>query len=216
MDPKELQNLIKEFKSLTHTVGIVAVLFFVAGILLMLIAWKFIVKKIEKAAETASEKSLKKFQAQLDQDNVKFQTQHEKQIDALEAVYQRFEALSSVLKYTMHGEKFTEHLAAPAQLQLLIKSRHEFKNTFHKNRLRLRSVLCERIEALLPLVDEYVEAFEGGIMPGPPEFSDDEEHDGLYISAMWPAGQLDGIVDRIDKIAAEIETDFRTAYGTAQ
>jgi len=217
MELTELENLPEQFNALKETFGwVVAVSFFVLAAILFF-AVKFIVKKIEKAAELASEKTLKKFQAQIDQENSRVQTQHEKQIDALESVYKHFEALSSVIKFTMNGEKFTAEMGARDQVHMLIRYRHEFKINFQQNRLRLKTELCNRIEALLPVVDEFIETFEGGIVPGgPPEVPEGEEPNEFYIAAMWPMGLLDGIIERIDAIATAIETDFRTAYGTRE
>lgn len=217
MELTDLKKLSEQFNTLKQTFGWVAAISLLLLAALLFLAWKFVIKKIEKAAEVASEKSLKKFQAQIDQDNTRFQTQHEKQIDALENLYKHFEALSSVIKYTMKGEKFTADMGAQEQVHMLIRYRHDFKHSFHQNRLRLKTELCDRIEALLPIVDEFIETFEGGIMPGgPPEVPEGEEPNELYIAAIWPAGLLDGIINRIDVIASAIETDFRTAYGTAQ
>jgi hypothetical protein len=215
MDPKDIPELIKAFTSLKHAVGlyaaIAAVLLVIAGI----ISWQFVIKKVEKAAETASEKTLKKFQAKLDRDNARFQSQHDKQMNALEAIYQPFTSLSSMIRFTMKGEKFTAEMGANEQVQLLVQYRHQFKTAFQQNKLRLSNELCARIEALLPVVDEFIEAFEGGMMPGYPEPPDEVQESGLYIAAMWPPDLLDGIIVRIDGIANDIEKDFRNAYGTA-
>jgi len=217
MELSDLKNLSKQFNALKQAFGWVAAISLLVLDGLLLLAWKFVTKKIEKAAEVASEKSLRKFQAQIDQDNTRFQTQHEKQINALEDLYKHFEALSSVIKYTMKGEEFTADISVQDQVRMLVRYRHDFKTSFQQNRLRLKTELCDRIEALLPVVDEFIETFEGGIMPGgPPEAPDGEEPNELYIAAIWPSGLLDGIIDRIDIIASAIETDFRTAYGTAQ
>jgi hypothetical protein len=215
MEP-DLKNIIEQFSALKQTFGWLTALTIITGLILLAITYKFIGKKVEKAAEVASVKSLKKFQDVIDREQIRFNTQHEKQIDALEQIYKHFEALSSVIKFTMQGEKFTQHESAQSLLSMLIEFRHSFKKCFQQNRLRLKSGLCQRIEALLPIVDEYIETFEGGIMPGgPPGVPDGEEPQELYIAAIWPSGLLDGIIARINKIAAEIENDFRATYGTA-
>jgi hypothetical protein len=216
MEP-ELKNLLEQVESLKQTFGLLTAIIVTVGTLLFGIAWKFFLKKVEKVAEIASEKSLRKFQAEIDRDQTLFNTQHEKQVDALEQIYKHFESLSSAIKFTMHGEKFTQDETPEDLVKMLIKFRHAFKNSFFENRLRLNSDLCQRIETLLPIVDEYIENFEGGIMPGgPPEIPEGEEPQEMYIAAIWPAELLDGIVDRINEIAIEIESDFRSAYGTTK
>ncbi|WP_454804239.1 hypothetical protein [Mucilaginibacter phyllosphaerae] len=216
MEPKDLPDMIKAFSELKHTLGVYAAISLLVLCVISFAAWQFFIKRLEKAAEVAFEKSLKKFQAELDRDNSRFQSQHEKQMNALEAIYKPFSSLSSVIRFTMKGEKFTAEMGTGEQVQLLVSYRHEFKSAFQRNRLRLSAELCQRIEALLPVVDEFIEAFEGGIMPGQPDIPGEELEEGqLFIAAIWPMGLLEGIIERIDVIAAEIETDFRTAYGTA-
>ena len=60
------------------------IIFIIIVVLFPSLMWRLLVKRTELIAEKAVEKSLKKFQSELDKELVKFQTRHQNQIDAVQ------------------------------------------------------------------------------------------------------------------------------------
>ena len=169
--------------------------------------WRFLTKRTEKIAEVAAEKSLKKFQSH-----------HQKQIDAIHETYQVFQQLISIIRSTKKPEKFTPSLKGTEKLDYLIEFRHSFKRTYKQNKLIFPEYICEKIEKILPVVDKYIETYESGLWPEPqPEEQQqyDENNGGLYITGMWNPNAFEGQLEQLEEILKDIEKEFRKIYGTS-
>ena len=217
MELKDTKEIITAIDNLSKEYGYFWSAFYILMTIFSVLIWMYLSKKSKIIAEEASEKSLKKFQAALDQDLYRFQTQHQKQIDALHDIYQKFQALSSILNYIMNGEKFTQPISASNQLLILIDNRHDFKKIYQQNNLLFRKDLCRRIDSLIIVVDEFIEAFENGLISSSfQEFDNTNINEPqLLIVGIWRHGELQLIIEKVTSISSEIEVEFRKVYGTA-
>lgn len=68
------------------------------------------------------------------------------------------------------------------------------------------------------MLDQFIIAFNNGLFPEPLITSDENEHNEpqLVLGEIWVHGELEAIMETFDKIAGEIERDFRKIYGTAE
>lgn len=174
------------------------------------IAWTFLQKKFGRIAEEASEKSLKKFQSEIDKENFKFQIKHQKQIDTIQEVYQKLQDVISIILFLKVGDKFYEQMHPQDEMKELIARRHAFKNIYFKNRLVFSRELRIKIEELLPVIDEFVGDYIEAISP---EFKTDEyvEIEGTQLAGIWPIDKLD--IKKLESISRKIEDEFRKLLG---
>jgi hypothetical protein len=182
MDAKDIELLITKLQEIENRFGIRIAIIIAVFTITIIVTWIFIVKRIAKVAEEASEKSLQKFQSQLDKDLFKFQTKHQKQIDAIHETFQKFQRLTSLINFVLKGEKFIQLLNSKENVVSLIKFRNEFKDIYQINRLLFQKSICEKIDHLIPVVDKFIKTYEGGIMPEPTaEEIELNGPDGMYI-----------------------------------
>lgn len=186
--------------------------------LLSALVWRFLVKRTESIAEKAAEKSLKKFQSQLEKELVRFQTKHQKQIDIIHQTFQIFQRLKSVVNYVIYGEKFTQQMSPEVELVHLIKYRHEFNEIYQQNHLLFPKHLCGKIDALIPVIDKFIETHEKGIRPFHAETEqnmvENKVNDSYKIVGFWSHEAFKETLSQFDQISKEIEIEFRKIYGT--
>lgn len=213
---EDIDKAIEKLNSIQNTYGI-GIVFFVVLIAIILFAlYKYIGRAAERAAEEASEENLKKFQAHIDKELVKFQTKHQKQVDAVHEVYQKLQQLIGMINFIIHGQKFTTSNMSPeAQANQLIQFKNDFTEVYGLNRLVFAKTLCSKIDELIPIVDQWIETFQGGILPRVEEEEGDEKNEGgLYLGGIWAVGAFDEIEEKLNVVSAEIESEFRKIYGT--
>jgi hypothetical protein len=213
----DIQFVMDKLENIEKVFGIGGVISVIIAILIVIFTFKFLQKKTEKFVENISEKSLREFQSKLDKELVKFQTKHQKQVDAVHEIYQKFQTMTSTVNYILHGENFTQRLSAEEEIQHLIGFRHDFKHLFNQNRLLFPPEVCTKIDAIFPSVDTFIDTFSAGLFPKqPPEHQqmNAEENGGLIITGIWKAETFDSILEELNSISNDIENEFRKIYGT--
>ncbi|GHE29114.1 hypothetical protein [Sphingobacterium griseoflavum] len=212
----EIDDIVERLAKIEQMFGIGGATVVIILAAFLVVIWKLFVKKIELIAERASEQTLMKFQASLDKELVKFQTKHQKQVDAIHDTFQKFQRMTSTIDNMMNGEKFTQHVSADEEVNYLVKCRHEFKKTYYQNRLLFPSQVCEKIDTLIPTVDIFIETFIDGLFPERSEENiqlNAEANNGLYIAGIWSMGAFTDILAQLKQISEEIEAEFRKIYG---
>jgi hypothetical protein len=216
MEVKDIDIIVEKLNQVERTFGFWGVLLFIIVIIALVLTWKYFSKNIESVAEESSEKALKKFQSQLDKDLIKFQTKHQKQVDAIHETFQKFQRLTGIINFIMKGDNFTQQLKPHDDVQYLIQFRHEFKKVYNQNRLLFPEQLCAKIDSLIPNVDNFIETYNKGLFPEPSEEEKElnaEENNGLYLAGIWSQNAFDGL-EELEQISKDIETEFRKIYGT--
>jgi len=213
----ELHKVVEDLNSLKAAYGIGITFLVILIFIIMYALYKYIGKAAEKAAEEASEENLKKFQTHIDQELVRFQTKHQKQVDAVHEVYQKLQKLIGMINFLVHGQKFTPS-GGPLQAKVdhLIQCRHDFANIFGLNRLIFSKTLVLKIDELIPIIDSWIETYQNGLLPPPDrdEEQDEDEEQGYYFGGIWAVDAFDDIEKRMNLVSEEIETEFRKIYGT--
>lgn len=173
---------------------------------------------VNKIAELSSEKTLSKFQSELSKDVFRSNKMYEKQVNAIHEVFQRLQKLIRMIDHTQTPEKFTPQISAHAESDQLIKCRHEFKKSYWDNKLLFSHALQEKIDKLLPLVDDYIETYIGGLLPEEHrqqgEDEGEQDNGGLYFVGIWSSTAFDSILPPLKEVSKGIEKDFRSIYGT--
>ena len=177
--------------------------------------WKFLIKRTEKIAEEISEKKLKEFQSELDKGIIKFTSKHQKQIDAVQDCYQKFQELQSFINFVIKGDKFTAQMQPDEEVKYLASYRLEFKRSYSRNHILLPKKLNSRIEELLPEIDQFLEDYIGGLLPSSPQDNlPAEERSDIEIAGIWSVGKLEPTLEKMEEISKGIESEFRKIYGT--
>lgn len=216
MDISEIEKIFEKINQIEKIFGIGgAVIILILGVSLFL-SWKFLTRSAEIIAEETSEKTLKKFQTQLDKEFVKFQIKHQKQIDAIHETFQVIERMIGLINFLIHGEKFSSPPKGKEELKLLIEVRRHFLSIYNPNRLLFSRELCTKIDKLIPAVENFIETYDGGLMDMNEEQIDQEaeENGGLYIAGIWSLNAFDKTLEELKSVSQEIETEFRKIYGT--
>lgn len=202
---EDIEKIYEKLNEIEHTFGIWMVLFVIVFGVGMFFYWKYLLKAIELKAQEGFEKEM-----------TKFNTKHGKQVDAIHECYTRFEKLSSFINYMMNGDKYFAPMEVEQQMQLFIKFRQEFKDKFNEQRLVFLPGTCVKIDALFPVIDKYFETFRGGLL----QMSEEEkqrnadENGGVYIAGIYPQNTFEPILEQLEEVKKDIETEFRKIYGT--
>jgi hypothetical protein len=190
-DINKLQETVLELKNSENVYTLVNLVFFGAVVLFFFFLKSYIGKKAEVIAQAAAEKSLKKFQGEIDKDLVKYSTKHQKQIDAIHDTFKVFDPLNKIMNSLFDGGQFSEKNDSKKQLENLKMKRDEFKQVFDENRLIFSRPLCAKIDDALNIIDDYIQAFKDGIIHPTHRFADIELlQDGKKIGnveGMWLA-----------------------------
>jgi|SRR5690554_966151 len=202
---EDIEKIYEKLNQIEQTFGIWMVLFAILFGVGMFFYWKYLLKAIELKAQEGFEKEM-----------TKFNTKHGKQVDAIHECYTRFEKLSSFINYMMNGDKYFAPMEVEKQMQLFIKFRQEFKDKFNEQRLVFLPETCVKIDALFPVIDEYFETFRGGIweMSEEDKQRNADENGGVYIAGIWPGNTFEPILEQLEEVKKDIETEFRKIYGT--
>lgn len=207
------ESIIRKLDEIKQTFGIFGVLVAVVFAITLFLAWKYLIKRTEKIAESASEKSLKKFQFQFDKDLEKYKINHQKQVDSIHEIFQKYQMMASLIIFIIKGENFTQPMNGDEEISHLIKFRHDFKNIYQQNRLLLSLTLCSKIDTLFPTIDNFIQTYERGLLPDQPA-DDGEDPEGYHIGGFWSIDAFDESLKQLDLISNEIESEFRKIYGT--
>lgn len=213
----EVDKIVERLNKIEQMYGIGGMLIVVTFSIVLILSWKYLVKRTELIAYEASEELLKKFQANLDKELVKFQTKHQKQVDAIHDTFQKFQRMTSTINFMMNGGKFTSNLKPDEEISALIKFRHDFKQTYFQNKLIFPKQLCEKIEGVFPTIDDFIETYVGGIFPEQSEEEKEfnsQQNGGLYLAGVWGSEEFDEVLAQLEKISIDIESEFRKIYGT--
>lgn len=214
----EISDLDSLNDKLTHVISVYGIgvgVLFILTVVVIILSSRYLIRQTELFVEESSEKTLKNFQSHLDKELVKFQTRHQKQVDAIHEVFQKLQIMTSTINYIMKGEKFTQDIKLQESLSYLIKFRHDFKEAYQQNRLLFPLQLCNRIDSLIPTVDNLIETLENGILPEYEEEDlSEEEKGGVHIVGVWKEDAFDKTLSDLGQISKEIEVEFRKIYGT--
>jgi len=217
MTVEEFDKIIEKLNSIQQLYGyggVILILFLIVG---SYIFWKFLIKRTEKIAEEISDKNLKTFQSELDKGLVKFSSKHQKQIDAVQDCYQRFQELNSFINFVSQGEKFTAQMKPDEEVEYLSKYRLEFKRSYKRNKILFPKKLNNKIESLFPKIDTFIEDYIGGLLPTMEEDGiPDEYRSEVQLAGIWPMGKLELTLEEMDEIGIEIESEFRKIYGVEE
>src|SRR5690606_6221950 len=161
----DVNTLLEIVEDLKARVGWGASIFLMILILILFFFVNRLKRQSEIIVEEASEKTLKKYQSELEKELVKFQTKHHKQIDAIHNTYQLLQSITLTIQYLLEGENFTTQDNPRNDIQSLIELRHGFKKHYNINKLLFSKSIHGKIDKLIPLVDEFVKSYESGLMP---------------------------------------------------
>ncbi|GEM_PF-3765190 len=212
MDIENIENVISKLEQIQSVFGTWGIILF---IILILIIW-LSVSYLKSSIESLPQKSLKEFQAALDQDLIKFSSTYEKQLDAIHTIYQKFQKMTGHLDYIKNGENFTQPIEPKEEVELLIKFRHEFKIVFQKNRLIFSEELGKKVDDMIGSIDNFIKIYHNGLFDLSPEDikRNKEVNHGTYVAGIWGKDELDPILEEVKQIRLEIELEFRKIYGT--
>ena len=217
MEIKQVDEQTSQLITFFERYGFPAGLSILLCLIIIYFTWTFLVKRIEKMAEVVSEQTLKKYQAEIDKDLYKFQTKHQKQIDAIHDVYQKLQTLSGLLHFVMNGEPFTQPMNADEQLNNLILCRHDFKSKYMQHRLIFGATIRLAVDEFIVAVDDFITGFKSGLLPVSLEpFDQEGQNNGLHIAGIWKSGELDGLIKSVDEITSSIEKEFRGIFGIGE
>lgn len=217
MEVKEVDSIIEKLDNIQKTYGTGGVILIIILVIILLLSWKYLTKSSELIAEEASEKSLKKFQTQLDKDLIKFQTKHHKQVDAIHETFQKFQKMTSTINFLLNGENFSQPPNAREEIFNLINNRQDFKAVYNQNRLIFPAKLCSKIDEIIPSVDEFITTFSNGLFPEQTEEEKEynaEQNGGLFIAGLWSSNTFEKVLEQLKLTSSEIELEFRKIYGT--
>lgn len=210
--------------------------FGIFGVVLALILGGFIwaifnyfSKLVEKLAEESSEKSLKKYQANLDKGLAEFSakatTRQQKQVDAIQEVYSRFQSLKMLIDFMVKGDKYHEGSDGHDEADMLIERRNSFKTRFNHSRILFTKELGEKVDALILSVEDFIDVYRNGLMPrrSAEQIEYEKEQRGeedsltgepyLYMAGIWRQDAFDDILNTFEQISSEIEAEFRKIHG---
>jgi uncharacterized membrane protein len=208
-------SILSKLDDMKKSFGIFGLIIILTIAIFIFLAWKYLNRRTELIAENACEKSLKKFQFQIDKDLEKYKTVHQKQVDSIHEIFQKFQLMASLINFILKGENFTQPMSVDEEISHLIKFRHDFKNIYHQNRLLLSRTLCSKIDSLIPAIDSFIQTYESGLFPeNSSGYEDDPE--GYHIAGIWRQDAFDEPLKQLDIISNEIEFEFRKIYGTDQ
>jgi len=211
----ELDKIIEKLEIIQQFYGIGGVLFILILSFTGIALWKFLLKRTEKIAEEITAKNLKSFQSEIDKGLVKFSTKHQKQVDAVQDCYQKFQELQSFVNFMINGEKFTAQMNPEEEVKHISTYRLEFKRSYKRNRILFPVILNEKIESLLTELDTFIEDYINGLMPTMYDDNIPDEHKSEYqIAGIWALGKLESTLEKMEEINKEIELEFRKIYGT--
>lgn len=214
IEVNDIDTIVSKLDGVQRQFGFFGVLLVIALSIVIILSFVYFKKLIEKAAEESSEKSLKKFQSQLDKELVKFSSKHQKQLDAIHETFQKLQKMTSLINFLLKGDNYTQPLSSKDSINYLIEFRHNFKKTYNENRLLFSSDLCKKIDTLFPSIDKFIEIYGGGLLPRENrEEEPNEENSGLFLAGIWSVEAFDETLLQLDTISKEIETEFRTIYG---
>lgn len=125
--------------------------------------------------------------------------------------------MTSIIKYIMKGEKYTQPMKPEEEVSYMIKFRHDFKDIYNQNRLLFPKQLCDKIDTLIPTIDDFIDTYSDGLFPEPSEEEKEynaEQNGGMYIAGIWGIDAFEPTITQLEQISCEIETEFRKIYGT--
>lgn len=219
----EIEKVVKQVESIKNTFGIGAALICLILLLAIFFLWRYLTKSIEKSAEVTSEKTIIKFQAQLDKElaehSVKFSARHQKQIDAVHEIYIRLQNLFKIMEYMLHGDKYYPSLDPHKEVESLIAHRTDFIKIYGLHKVVITKNICLKIDDLIPSVEEFIDTYKSGLFPKGSQMEVDEhdnqsEEGQLYIAGIWRQNAFDDTLKKLETVKNEIEEEFRKIYGT--
>jgi hypothetical protein len=214
MDINDLDTVVEKLEQIQQYFGVGGVLFVLVLTITIFIMWRFLETRVKKIAEEITEKNLKTFQSELDKGLVKFSSKHQKQIDAVQDCYQKFQQLKTMIDFVIKGEKFTAPMNPNEEVNFLTNYRLDFKRSYYRNRILFPDKLNTKIEELFPEIDKFLEDFINGLIPLTPVDQIPEEDRGQpQIAGVWAMGVLEPTLEKMDEISKEIESEFRKIYG---
>lgn len=215
---EDLEKIEKILSEVQKNLGIGAVIVIIVFGVIGYVLFVRLKRNTEIAVEEASEKALKKFQFNLDNDLHKSQTKHQKQIDAVQETFQKFQEMTSSINQLLYPDPFVQPVDSKTQLSIIVNHRNEFKKIYESTRLLFPINLCNQIDEVIPTVDNFVQVFHGGMFELTEEDIDRnaEENGGMYISGIWGAGAFNEVLDNLKNISEKLESEFRKIYGTDQ
>ncbi|WP_133256815.1 hypothetical protein [Hymenobacter edaphi] len=225
----ELEKVYGKLESIEKTFGVIGVLIVLLLIITGWVVYMYLQKSVEKLAEEVSEKSLKKYQIALDKElaefSVKASTRHQKQVDAMQEVFSRFQDLKMLINFMIKGDKYYSGADGHEELASLLERRTAFKVNYSKYRILFSVELCDKIDSLISSVDKFMDVYGSGLMPKKTEeqlewerqqqeeFGYPEENTGLFIAGIWKQDAFNEIISDFERIGAEIEDEFRKIHG---
>jgi hypothetical protein len=210
---EDISKIIEELKILRNSNETIFLITFIVIVIIVISLWHFLKKRIEKIAEEITEKNLKTFQSKLDKDFVKFSIKHNQQIDAVHDCYQHFQKLQSLIKFIIHGDKFTEPMKPDEEIKYLISFRSNVIGCYSSHKLLFNKDLRNKIESFHENIDIFIEEYIKGLMPSNCEIDIDGQ-DGVKIAGIWNVEKFGSVIEDMEEISEGVEEEFRKLYGT--
>lgn len=224
----EIDKVYSKLQSIQNSFGILGV---IIVLILGISIWglsSYFSKLVEKLAEESSEKSLKKYQANLDKGlaefSVKATARQQKQVDAIQEVYSRFQSLKMLIDFMVKGDKYYTGSDGHDEVDMLIERRNNFRLKFNHSRILFPKPLGEKVDALVISVEDFIDTYRKGLMPKRSEEEvqyaqeqrDEDPLTGgpyLYMAGVWRHDAFDDILGTFEQISGEIEDEFRKIHG---
>jgi len=213
---EDFEFYVQQLENIQQNLGYGVMLFFLLLIVILFFTSIYLKRVIERSAEEASEKTLKKYQAELDRENFKYQTMYQNQINAIHKVFKEFNQLNIAINFLLNGENFSSPPSSRELINHIIELRHSFKKEFLGNKLLFSKDLKTKIESLVPEVDRFIETFSSGLFPEmSPEHQEmnAELNGGYVIEGIWGVGTFEPLIKKMDLISSDIEDEFRKIVG---
>lgn len=212
---EELEKVTAKLNSIQNIYGIGGVFFVLLLALLIFLLWTYLIKRTERVADEITDKNLQKFQSILDKELVRYSTTRQKQIDAVQECYEKFQELQSFVNYIVNGEMFTAQIQPDEEVRMLATLRLDFKKKYSKYKILFPKTLNNKIVALFPELDKFIEDYIQGLVPTTTnENTSERENNEYQIAGIWAVGVLEPTLEKMDEINMEIESEFRKIYGT--
>jgi hypothetical protein len=210
----DLHKLFEMLENFERTFGIIGVVFAIAIIIGITFLYRYLVKLIEITAEEKSQKTLLVMNAKLDKELTKFQSKHQKQVDAIHETFQSLQRVNLAFDLIMNGDKFNQ-VTPRQEVELIITNRNQFKYTYHQNIILFPKELNSKIDSLIPKIDSFIETYNSGLLSEPPQNEDQssEKENVLILAGVWSEDEFQ-ILDELKLLLADIEKEFKKVYGS--
>lgn len=202
---EDLEKVLQELQEVQRTFGIGAVILIIVFAVAIYFYAQYLIKRVKAIAQEESERNLEIFK-----------TKHSQQVNAIHDCYMCFSDLNRFLHFMTNGDKYKAPMPIEKELEIVINLREKFINTFSQNRIVFTPSTCEKVDKLIPAIDECIEFYKDGLLPisGDEEMQIKSSDTELQIAGVWNQKEFEKVEIKLNLVQESIEDDFRSIYGT--